>query len=313
MSVENTVAVASPSFCQSGQLVNELQKLPCKVVLNPDRGVLDETALINFLNSSGAAVAIIGREKIQESTLRAVPRLRAIAKYGVGVDNIDFTALQSRKIGFGHTEGVNRSEVAVQVLGFAIGHFRNLFNATQEMKQGIWLKNGGRDLSTLKVGLIGFGHVGTAVAELLRPFQPEISFTDILDKSIEAKKYNARSTSLTAILETSDLVSLHVPLTALTNRLINASALARMKPDALLINTARGEAVDFNAVIKAVTEKKLGGYATDVYDVEPADLSYLGTEKNLYFTPHIAANSSGAVLKMGRSAISWVQKFLDEN
>lgn len=313
MSAENIVAVASPSFCQSEQLVNELKTLSAKVILNPDRAILNETELINFLNNSGATIAIVGRERIQDSTLAALPALKAISKYGVGVDNIDLEALRTRKIKFGHTEGVNRNEVAVHVLGFAIGHFRNIFNAAQDMKTGLWVKNGGRDLSSLKIGIIGFGHVGTAVAEILLPFQPEIAFNDILDKSGEARKYKARSAGLDEILETSDLVSLHVPLTQLTNRMIDEQALARMKPDALLINTARGETVDFNAVIKAVTTKKLGGYASDVYDIEPVDLSYLGNEKNLYFTPHIAANSAGAVLKMGRSALFWVKKFLEEN
>lgn len=311
MSIGNIVAVASPSFSQSEQLVDELRKLPCKVVLNPGREIFSEAALIDFIGNSGAAIAIIGRERIQQSTLAALPALMAIAKYGVGVDNIDFTALQSSNIKFGHTEGVNRSEVAVQVLGFAIGHFRNLFTATQDMKKGLWIKDGGRDINSLKVGIIGFGHVGTAVAEILRPFQPEITFADILDKSAVAPKYNARQTGLKELLESSDLISLHVPLTDRTNRLIDSEALSLMKHDALLVNTARGEIVDFNAVVAAVAAKKLGGFASDVYTIEPVDLTYLGREKNLYFTPHIAANSTGAILKMGRSAISWVQLYLE--
>jgi len=310
MSNNHIIAVVSPSFVKSDILLNELRALGTKVVVNQTKKELEGERLIEFLRNANASVAIVGKEKITASVLTQLPKLRALAKYGVGTDSIDFEALAQHKIQFGHTAGVNRTEVAEQVLGFSIGHFRRLFNATNEMRRGIWNKDGGRDLATLCVGIVGFGNVGTKVAEIFSPFGSKIKFTDILDKTEEAKIFGAEATSLDDLISTSDLITLHMPLTSKTNNMIAANELCRMKKDALLINTARGEVVDLNEVVKAVSEKRIGGYAADVFREEPINLSAWGGEENLYFTPHIAANSSSAVLKMGRSAISWTKTFV---
>lgn len=308
--VKDTIAAVSPSFCQSEQLVQELEGLGCPVIVNKNFEQFEGESLIKFLKDSNASIAIIGKEKITADILHALPHLRAIAKYGVGTDNIDFDALPRFQVAFGHTAGVNRLEVAEQVLGFAIGHFRRLFNANTEMHNGIWRKNGGRDLRSLKVGIIGFGHVGSAVAELFAAFGSDVSYFDIIDKSAEATALQATPRSFDDIVTGSDMVTLHVPLTADTRGLFNASIIARMNPDAFLVNTARGEVVDFAAAVAAVDAGNLGGFAADVYAREPADMSACGHRPNLYFTPHIAANSTGAVLKMGRSSIGWVATFL---
>ncbi len=304
------IAVVSPSFAQSEILVSELNSLGADVVVNQTKFELEGEQLVGFLYQANATIAVVGKEKITQAVLSKLPKLKAIAKYGVGTDSIDFGALAHYKVRFGFTAGVNRAEVAEQVLGFSIGHFRRLFTATNEMRNGIWHKNGGRDLASLSVGIVGFGHVGTKVAELFKPFGCDIKFTDILDKSNEARQLGVTSTSFEDIVKTSDLITLHVPLTSKTLNMFAQPQIDHMKKDALLINTARGEVVDFQAVVQAVSEKRLGGYAADVFTLEPIDLSAFGQQENLYFTPHIAANSTNAVLKMGRSAISWVKTFL---
>jgi D-3-phosphoglycerate dehydrogenase len=307
---KNIIAAVSPSFCQSGTLVRELEALGAPVILNKNPGQLEGESLVRFLRQADASIALIGKEKISDADLRDLPRLKAIAKYGVGTDNIDFPALERHQIRFGFTAGVNRLEVAEHVLGFTIGHFRRLINANTEMHRGIWKKNGGRDLRSLKIGIIGFGHVGTAVADLMAPFGPEISCCDIIDKQADARTRNVTIKTFDQIVAESDLITIHVPLTDKTAGMINAQVIAAMKPDALLINTARGEVVDFAAAVAAVDAGRLGGFAADVFALEPADLSSCAMRPNLYFTPHIAANSTGAVLKMGRSAIDWVRIFL---
>lgn len=290
----------------------ELAALNCTIVANKELKNFNQSALIDFLRNSNATVAIIGRERIDSSVLIGAPNVRAIAKYGVGVDNIDFSALSNAGVLFGHTAGVNRLEVAEHVLGFAIGHFRRLFNANSEMHRGTWLKDGGRDLNSLTVGIVGFGHVGTAVAEVFAPFRPTMLCCDILDKSAEARQRNVTPVSFEELVKKSDLVTLHVPLTELTKDMISKSVLTQMKKDALLINTARGEIVDFEEIALAVRNNRLGGYAADVYSIEPTDLSRFAGNPNLYFTPHIAANSLGAVLKMGRSSVECVRKFISQ-
>jgi len=307
----HVVAVVAPSFSKSNLLVEELRALGATVVINPEKIELEGPQLVEFLKNTKTTIAVIGKEKLTHSVLSQLPNLKAIAKYGVGTDGIEFNALAQFNIHFGFTGGVNRDDVAEHVLGFAIGHFRRLFTATKEMGEGIWNKNGGRDLSTLTVGIIGFGHVGTKVAELFKHFGCDIKYTDILDKSDQAKQLGVKSTNLDDLIENSDLITLHVPLTPETKNMIAQAQLSKMKNDAFLINTARGEVVDFQAVVDAVSKKSIGGYAADVFEVEPIDLSELGKHENLYFTPHIAANSANAVLKMGRSAILWVNKFLN--
>jgi phosphoglycerate dehydrogenase-like enzyme len=305
------VAVVSPSFAKSELLVSELNALGSQVVVNQSKAELSSEKLADFLKKSDATIAIIGKENVTKQLVAQLPKLKAIAKYGVGTDSIDFVALAQHQIQFGFTPGVNRTDVAEQVLGFAIGHFRRLFLATNEMRSGVWNKNGGRDLGSLQVGIVGFGHVGTKVAELFNAFGSRIVFTDILDKSTEARALGATPTSFEHLISTSDLITLHVPLTPETKNMLSSQQLKKMSKEALLINTARGEVVDFQAVVEAVAFKNIGGYAADVFDFEPVDLSEFANLKNLYFTPHIAANSTNAVLKMGRSAISWVKKFLE--
>jgi phosphoglycerate dehydrogenase-like enzyme len=310
MSENHIIAVLSPSFAKSETLLGELRSLGATVVVNQTKEELGGEALVKFLQDAKATIAVIGKEYVTQAVLSKLPKLKAIAKYGVGTDSIDFDALSELNIQFGYTAGVNRDEVAEQVLGFSIGHFRRLFVATNEMRSGTWNKNGGRDLASLTVGIIGFGHVGTKVAELFKPFGASIKITDILDKTAEARKYGANLTTLDDLIKTSDLISLHVPLTTKTVNMFTQTQFERMKKDALLINTARGEVVDFEAAVKAVTNRTIGGYAADVFTEEPVDLSVYGRHENLYFTPHIAANSTNAVLKMGRSAISWVKTFI---
>lgn len=309
MTPTHIIGVASPSFSKNVSLVKELSSLGYPIVLNDRKKDFSEVELIQFLKDNQCTIAIVGKEKVTERVLSALPHLKAIAKYGVGVDNIDFKALEKNSVAFGHTAGVNRNEVAEQVLGFIIGHFRRLFVANNEMHYGVWNKNGGRSLEGLKVGIIGFGHVGTAVAKLLAPFQCALSFTDIIDKSVEARALQATPQPLDELIKTSDVVTVHVPLTDLTRNMINKDNLSKFRPDAFLINTARGEVADFAAVIDAVKNRQLGGYAADVFETEPVDLSPHRDCQNLYFTPHIAANSQEAVLKMGRSSISWVRSF----
>lgn len=289
--------------------MNELHSLGHPVIVNQTGRELEGQSLIQFLQDAKATIAVIGKESVTAPVLEGLTHLRAIAKYGVGTDSIDLEALKKHGIAFGHTAGVNRLEVAEHVLGFAIGHFRQLFNANAAMHKGVWQKNGGRDLSSLKVGIIGFGYVGSAVAERLSPFDCKIFYTDIIGKSADASARKATYISFDDLVSTCDLITLHVPLTDKTRGMISKDVIANIKHDALLINTARGEIVDFDAAIAAVEQGRLGGFATDVYKVEPIDLGYLGGKPNLYFTPHIAANSKGAVLKMGRAAIAWVRTF----
>jgi D-3-phosphoglycerate dehydrogenase len=289
--------------------MGELAQLGLPIHANPKGRELNEEELSNFLVESAAKVAIVGREIVSGNVLDQAKNLQFIAKYGVGLDNLDPLDLSRRGIELGWTGGVNRRAVAELVLGFATCHLRNIFVSVDRLRQGSWIKDGGRDLSAQTIGIIGYGCVGSEVAKIMGFLGCKIVYTDVLDRSLEAQAVAAQALPLEQLLRVADVVTLHVPLTAETKGMIGARELGQMKPSALLINTSRGAVVDFAAASRAVMEGKMGGFAADVFPEEPMDLTPWN-HPHLYFTPHIGGNSLEAVLAMGRSAIGHVQEFL---
>lgn len=298
-------AVSAASFCKNSQLIEELTADFPDAKLNRTGSVIQGQELIQFL--SGYRAAIVGTELISEQILDSLPSLEFIAKYGVGLDNIDQQALKRRGIGLGWTGGVNRRSVSEMALAFMIGLCRNLFLTSTKLRGGKWDKRGGFQLSEKTVGIIGCGHVGHDLLQLLQPFGCNVLIYDILDKSDVCKEFGARQVSLDELLETSDVVSLHVPLTDQTREMVNATFLQQMQNHAYLINTSRGYVVKESDLSAALKSGVIAGAALDVYQREPADdLGFLSLP-NLVCTPHIGGNAVEAVLAMGRSAIFHVR------
>lgn len=285
----------------------DVAELPLRTVLNSLGERFEGAALARYLADADAA--IVGLEKITGELLDSCPKLQLVAKYGVGLDNVDLQACEERGVTVGWTPGVNRYAVAEQTVGCLIGLSRNLFFATRKLRDGMWDKVGGRQISELTVGIVGLGQVGRELVRLLKPFGCRILATDIADISGFCASAGVTEVGLEDLLRDSDAVSLHVPLTPETRHLIDADALARMRRTAYLINTSRGDVVDQAALKHALRAGTIAGAAIDVYAVEPPnDLDFLRLP-NLVCTPHIAGNSAEAVVAMGRSAISHVKEF----
>ena len=258
-------------------------------------------------------IAIIGTEPITEEILASCKSLKFIAKYGVGTDNLYEPAMHKYGVKLGWTGGVNKRSVAELVLGFLLGHFRNIAPTSHALRQGKWLKVGGRQLSGCTVGIVGFGHTGSEVARLLRSLglpASQVLYHDIKDRILDAAEIGTTLSTFENMLLRADAISFHVPLDDTTRAMYGPEQIARTRSGALIINTARGEVVDFRETCKAVQRGHLGGFAADVYASEPFDGSDFRDEPNLYFTPHIGGNSAEAVLAMGRSAISHVRDYL---
>lgn len=282
-------------------MIEDLRRLFPDARLNRERRWLAGDALVDFM--TGFDAAIIGTEKIDRAILDRLPELKVIAKYGVGLDNVDQDLLHQKKIVLGWTGGVNRRSVAELALAGMLGLAHNVFRTGYQLKQGGWNKNGGFLLSEKTVGVVGCGFVGTELLELLRPFHCHLLINDIVDKSAVAKDFGATMATLPELLERSDFVSLHVPLTESTKNFISTPQFARMKPTAYLINTARGEVVDQPALKKALIQGDIAGACLDVFAVEPpTDREFLALE-NLMVTPHIGGNTAEAVRAMGAAAI----------
>lgn len=296
-----TVKVTSPSFCKQEILVRELNTLPCRVVLNLEGQRLQGASLKDFLKEADGA--IVGLEKIDADLLDACPSLRIVSKFGVGLDNVDLAACKDRGITVGWTPGVNRRSVAEMTVGLIVGLSRNLFSASRRLSTGVWEKNGGKQLTELCVGIIGLGNVGQELVRLLKPFGCQILANDIADRRRFCGVHHVMPAAKEEIFGIADVVTLHVPLTAETRRMINVESLSLMKKDSFLINTSRGGVVDEAALKWALQQQRIGGAALDVYEEEPPQDLELLQLPQLVCTPHIAGNAREAVLAMGRSAI----------
>lgn len=288
------VAVLTTSFAKSETLMKELGDLGVEIVAK----------------LCDAEVAVCGLEPINHDVLAANKGLRFVSKFGVGTDNLDFEALKAHGVEHGWTGGVNRRSVTELALAFMLGHSRNVTPSILRMKKGTWIKNGGVQLSNLTVGIVGLGYVGTDLARILRTMGSTVCFTDIVDKSVTANELGLAKMSYDELLQKSDIITFHVPSTPLTRNMFSTKQIEVCKRHALIVNTARGDIVDFQTTCNAVIEGRLGGFASDVYPAEPADMSHFEKFENLYFTPHIGGNAHEAVLAMGRSAISHVAEYL---
>ena len=301
-------AVSAASFCKNESLIQELLSDFPDARLNQSGRILQSDELIDFF--SGYKSAIVGTERISDEILERLPNLKFIAKYGVGLDNIDELALKKRGIGLGWTGGVNRRSVSEMALAFMIGLCRNLFFTSEKLRQGQWYKQGGFQLTEKTVGIVGCGFVGTDLISLLQPFECNVLLYDILDKSDVCKQTGARQVELKELLAKSDLVSLHVPLTETTREMVDESFLSQMKEHAFLINTSRGAVVKESDLEMALQEGVIAGAALDVFQIEPPTKMSLLSLPNLVCTPHIGGNAVEAVLAMGRSAISHIKGYL---
>ncbi|MDP9048698.1 MAG: hydroxyacid dehydrogenase, partial [Bacteroidota bacterium] len=187
------VKVSTIAFSKNPYLVDYLlNEFPGAVVNTVGVRMNDEKFVEYF---SDADAAIIGLELITPAILDQLPGLKMIAKYGVGLDNVDLQACNERNIRIGWTGGVNKRSVAEMTLGFMIGLCRNLYSTSNQLKQLIWNKNGGVQLSGKTVGIVGLGNIGKEVVQLLKPFQCNILVNDVIDISEYASQNNLKSVS----------------------------------------------------------------------------------------------------------------------
>jgi D-3-phosphoglycerate dehydrogenase len=295
------VAVASHSFPKHPTLKRELLERFPDSVFNETRKPLAGDALVAFLR--GYAMAITGLERLDASIFAALPDLKIVSKYGVGLDMIDFDAARRHGVSIRHTPGVNRQSVAELTIAFMIMLARRLAPVTREMHDGVWTRGGGRQLSSATVGIVGCGHVGQSVATLCSAFGARLLAFDIQRYDDFYAAHDISAVGLDDLLRASDFVTLHVPLDASTRGLIGARELALMRPGAFLVNTARGGIVDERALKQSLVDHKLAGAAFDVFASEPPDDTELLRLPNFVGTPHIGGSSEEAVLAMGRAAI----------
>ena len=301
------VAVTSRSFSRNNILRKELLQQYKNVKFNDDGLKLQDDALVSFLK--GHQKAIIALERINEDLLNKLPGLKVISKYGVGLDMIDMQAMHKHNMKLGWTGGVNRRSVSELVISLTIALLRHVLVSNREVLSGTWKQHMGGHLSGLTIGIIGCGYVGKDLVKMLQPFDCPILVNDIKNYDDFYKRYNVKAVEKEELLAKSDVVTLHTPLDDSTRNMLTAEKLSLMKSDAILINLARGNLLDENALKKMLMTNKLGGVALDVFSVEPPKDAELLNLSNFIVTPHIGGSAKEAILAMGMAAIDG----LDDN
>ncbi len=239
-------------------------------------------------------------DRVDAELLDHCPRLKAISNYAVGYDNIDLEAATSRGIRVGNTPEVLTDATADLAFALLLAAARMLPQAIESVRVGDWLtwEPGhplGHEVHGATLGIVGLGRIGRAVAQRARGFEMTVLHT---------RTGMSTGEPLELLLEQSDFVSLHCPLTPQTHHLIDRAALARMRPNAILINTARGQVVDHAALREALTNGTIGGAALDVTDPEPLPAGHpLRSAPNLIVTPHIGSATRVARERMTQLAV----------
>lgn len=260
----------------------------------------DENALLAATTECDALVVRTAAE-VTRAVIAAAPRLKVIGRGGVGLDNIDLAAARERGIAVVYTPAASTDAVADLTLGFLIALVRNFRGSDQAVRAGRFAETRrgamAGDLSDLTLGIVGMGRIGRAVARRARAFGLTVLYHDIVRPGW--LDFVARPIGFVELLATSDIVSLHVPLTDATRNMIHAAALSRMKPTACLINTSRGAVVDNLALAEALFNRRLAGAALDVFEPEPLPSGHplLGAP-NTILTPHLGAKTHAGQTKM---------------
>lgn len=271
---------------------------------------LTEEELLERSQGKDALLTLL-TDKIDADFMDAVgPNLKVVSNYAVGFDNIDIDAASKRGIVVTNTpsEEVNEA-VAEHTWALILSLTRRIVEADESIRRGgykgwephIFI---GKGLKGKTLGIVGLGRIGTMVAKRATGFEMNIIYNKRTPDLEAEQKYNLKFADFDTLLSQSDFVSLHVPLTEETRRMIRQETLAKMKNGAFLINTARGPVVDEHDLVDAIRSGKLGGAGLDVYENEPnINPELLGME-NVILTPHIASSTWEAREKMGKQAIA---------
>jgi D-3-phosphoglycerate dehydrogenase len=256
---------------------------------------MEEADLLKYAGQFDGAIC--GDDRYTARVLEAcAPRLKVISKWGTGVDSIDAEACSRYEIRLGRTPNAFTLPVADSVMSYILAFARRQPWMDREMKNGKWEKIPGKSLSECTLGVIGIGNIGKALTRRARAFGMKVYGTDIIEiDHVFITETNIEMTTLEFLLSNSDFISVNCDLNSTSFHLINSDTLALMKPDAILINTARGPIVEEKALIAALRAKLLAGAALDVFEHEPLPLeSPLLKMDNVLLAPHNSNSSPAA-------------------
>lgn len=300
------MVIGSRSFGQADRGAwQRLVDAGCELIPNQVGRAYREEELIPLLAEADAIIT--GTDALTGKVLRAAPRLKVISKHGVGVETIDLAAAKACGITVTATAGVMDDSVADLAVALLLAVARQVVPAHVHTAAGGWKPIYGMELADKQAGLIGMGRIGKKVAIRLKAFGMRVVAHDPYPDAAYARANGIQLLELPALLERSDVVSLHAPG---DRTVLGAAELARMKAGSVLINTARGILVDETALCEALRSRRLAGAGLDAFREEPPVGSPLLSLKNVVVTPHMGGLTREALIRMGEMAAENVLRVL---
>jgi phosphoglycerate dehydrogenase-like enzyme len=276
-----------------------------------ERGPLSETRMLELAGQFDAYLC--GDDALTRAVIqKSLPQLKVISKYGIGLDKIDVPAATELKVPVLFTPGVNHTTVAEHTFALLLAAVRNLVTEANHVAQGRWQRITGSELCGKTIAIVGFGRIGREVAIRARAFGLKvIGHGHYWDEDFARWFDITRVESFDDVLRQADIVSLHTKLTAQTRHLINAQNIGLLKKGAVIVNCARGELIELDALVGALKSDHLLAYAADVLDREPPppDHPLLGLP-NVIITPHIGSRTHESVQRQASCAVENLTRFL---
>ena len=269
-----------------------------------------EEDLVRIVADADPVGVIVRMGRFGASVIAAAPSLRVISKHGVGVDNIDLDAASRREIPVVVAAGANAQSVAEHAIALLLATVKRILPLDSGLRAGKWEKAGfsGKELSGMTMGLVGFGAIARHTAALAKAFGIRVSAYDpFTEEAIFAGAGVARVSTVADILEGSDIVSLHCPLTPETRNMLDDKGFGLMKADSYVINTARGGLIDEDALLRAIASGHIAGAGLDTFQTEPPSPEHpFWQEPRIVVTPHIGGVTKEANVRVGVDAIEGI-------
>ena len=282
-----------------------------------DRGPLPESRMLELVTEDGGVDGLIhGDDEITRAVIEAaLPRLKVLSKYGIGLDSIDVEAATELNIPVLFTPGVNHTTVAEHTFGLMITLAKSLATEIHHVKAGNWTRLTGRELAGKTLGIVGLGRIGKEVATRANAFGMNVIAYDLYFDDDFAAEHNVRKMdSAEAVAAESDVLSLHMNLTDENHHFVDAGLIETMSDDAYIINCARGGLVNEADVADACRDGRLAGYAGDVLEQEPIETPHPFQDlDNVIITPHIASRTYESVERQAVRATRNLVNYLEGN
>jgi len=277
-----------------------------------ERGPLPESRMLELVGEIDGMIC--GDDAITPAVIdKALPRLRVLSKYGIGLDKIDVAYATEKKIPVLFTPGVNHTTVAEHTFGLLLSLKRQIAEHAANTRAGRWKRLTGHEIMGSTIGIVGLGRIGKEVATRARAFGLSVIAYDIYwDEAFASAHDVKRAETLDEIFSKADIISLHTNLSEETRGMINAASIAKMKDDVTILNCARGELVEMADMIAALHAGSVGGYGTDVLDEEPPRADHpLLSAPNCIVTPHVGSRTYESVQRQAGMAVDNLIRFLN--